>query len=93
MVITSSQEASKNHRGAKQRLKQQFSAQEAECTTLKSQLDCLQRANVSVVEAVRNKVQESFCKVSTMMAFNLHFQKHIETSQKYHDLISKIKDV
>ena len=63
-------------------IKQQLAAQQAECTTLKSQLDCLQRANVSVVEAVHNKVQKSFCKVSTMMAFNLHFQKHIKRHHK-----------
>ena len=63
-------------------IKQQLAAKEAECTTLKSQLDCLQRANVSVVEAVHNKVQESFCKVSTMMAFNLHFQKDIKRHHK-----------
>ena len=63
-------------------IKEQLAAKEAECTTLKSQLDCLQRANVSVVEAVNNKVQESFCKVSTRMAFNLHFQKHIKRHHK-----------
>jgi len=48
-------------------MKQQLAAKEAGCATLKGQLDSLQRANVSVVEAVDNKVQESFCKVSTVI--------------------------
>lgn len=48
-------------------IKQQLDAKEAECTTLKGQLDSLQRANVSVMEAVNNEVQESFCKVSTVI--------------------------
>lgn len=48
-------------------IKQQLDAKEAECTTLEGQLDSLQRANVSVMEAVNNKVQESFCKVSTVI--------------------------
>ena len=47
--------------------KQQLAAKEAECATLKRQLDSLQRTNVSVVEAVNNKVQESLCKVSTVI--------------------------
>ena len=48
-------------------IKQQLAAKEAECVTIKDQLDSLQRANVSVVEAVNNKVQENFCKVSTVI--------------------------
>lgn len=48
-------------------IKRELAAKEAECATLKGQLDSLQRANVSVVEAVNNKVQESFCKVSTVI--------------------------
>lgn len=48
-------------------IKQQLAAKEAECATIKDQLDSLQRANVSVVEAVNNKVQENFCKVSTVI--------------------------
>ena len=50
-----------------QAIKQQLAAKEAECATIKDQLDSLQRANVSVVEAVNNKVQENFCKVSTVI--------------------------
>ena len=48
-------------------IKQQLAAKETECATIKDQLDSLQRANVSVVEAVNNKVQENFCKVSTVI--------------------------
>lgn len=48
-------------------INQQLAAKEAECATIKDQLDSLQRANVSVVEAVNNKVQENFCKVSTVI--------------------------
>lgn len=42
---------------------QQLAAKEAECKTLKGQLDNIQLANVSVVEAVHKKVQESVCKM------------------------------
>lgn len=42
---------------------QQLAAKEAECKTLKGQLDNIQLANVSVVEAVHNKVQEGVCKM------------------------------
>ena len=57
-------------------VKQQLAAKEAECKTLKGQLDnIIQLANVSVVEAVHNKVQESVCKVSTLINVNLNFQK------------------
>jgi len=48
-------------------IKQQLATKEAECATLKGQLNSLQCANVSVVEAVNNKVKESFCKVSTLI--------------------------
>ena len=48
-------------------IKQQLAAKEAECETIKGQLDSLQRTNVSVVEAVNNKVQENFCKVSAVI--------------------------
>ena len=48
-------------------IKQQLATKEAECATLKGQLNSLQRVNISVVEAVNNKVQESFCKVSTVI--------------------------
>ena len=54
---------------------QQLAAKEAECKTLKEQLENIQLANVSVVEAVHNKVQESVCKVSTLINVNLNFQK------------------
>ena len=60
-------------------VKQQLAAKETECTTLKGQVNSLQCANVSVVEAVNNKVQESFCKVSTVIkclsAFSKTYQK------------------
>ena len=56
-------------------VKQQLAAKEAECKTLKGQLDNIQLANVSVVEAVHNKVQEGVCKVSTLINVNLNFQK------------------
>ena len=55
-------------------IKQQLAAKEAECANLKGQLESLQRANVSVVEAVHNKVQESFCKVSTVSPLNCIFK-------------------
>ena len=48
-------------------IKHQLAAKEAECATIKGQLDSLQRANISVVEAVNNKVQENFCKVSAVI--------------------------
>ena len=56
-------------------VKQQLATKEAGCKTLKGQLDNIQLANVSVVEAVHNKVQESVCKVSTLINVNLNFQK------------------
>lgn len=56
-------------------IKQQLAAKEAECATLKGQLDSLQCANASVVESVNNKVQESFCKVSTVIKCYTTFSK------------------
>ena len=67
-------------------IKQQLAAKEAECATLKGQPDSLQHANISVVEAVHNKVQESFCKVSAVINVKLHFQEYIKKQQKYHNL-------
>ena len=68
-------------------IKQQLAAMEAECATLKGQLDSLQRA-VSVVEAVNNKVQESFCKVSTVINIKLHFQEDIFDIKKHNKNIT-----
>ena len=48
-------------------IKQQLATKEAACATVKGQLNSLQCTNISVVEAVNNKVQESFCKVSTVI--------------------------
>ena len=56
-------------------VKQQLAAKEAECKTLKGQLDNIQLANVSVVEAVHNKVQESVCKVSTLINVSQKWMK------------------
>ena len=56
-------------------VKQQLAAKEAECKTPKGQLDNIQLVSISVVEAVHNKVQESVCKVSTLINVNLNFQK------------------
>ena len=69
-------------------VKQQLAAKEAECATLKGQLDSLQRANVSVVEAVNNKVQESFCKVSTVINVKVHFQEDIFNIKKHNKNIT-----
>ena len=63
-------------------VKQRLAAKEAECKTLKGQLDNIQLGNVSAVEAVRNKVQESVCKVSTSINVNLNFQKCMKKHRK-----------
>lgn len=61
-------------------VKQQLAAKEAECATLKGQLNNTQHDNVA--EAVHNKVQESVCKVSTMINVNLNFKKHTKNITK-----------
>ena len=48
--------------------------------TLKGQLSNTQHDNVA--EAVHNKVQESVCKVSTMINVNLNFKKHTKKHHK-----------
>lgn len=63
-------------------IKQQLAAKEVECATLKGQADSLQRANISVVEAVHNTVCESFCKISTVIDVKLHFQEPIKKHSK-----------
>lgn len=61
-------------------VKQQLAAKEAECATRKGQLNNTQHDNVA--EAVHNKVQESVCKVSTMINVNLNFKKHTKKHHK-----------
>ena len=54
-------------------IKEQLTAKTAECAALQSQIQDLQRANISAVEA-HNKAQENFCKVSTIINVRMCFE-------------------